>query len=82
MPFEALAIHQAPQALLVETKPCACCSGEISCGEYGDDLDGFDAGILAADRLLVCTACAPDYIEDQAQWEAPRPYEGGRAVYL
>lgn len=66
--------HTAPQVLLTETKPCACCSEEVPTGPYGDDRDGFDADILRDDGLMVCLACADDYVSEQAEWRAERPY--------
>lgn len=72
--------HTAPQVLLSETKPCACCSAEIDCGEYGDDRSGFDPLILHDDGALVCHECVPSWIEDQAPLH-DRAYEGGRAVW-
>lgn len=76
--------HTAPQVLLTETKPCACCSAEIDCGEFGDDRDGFDALILHEERVLVCHACVPSWIEDSLDATPDRevPYLGSTAVWL
>lgn len=74
----------APTALLHETKPCACCSAEIPCGEFGDDRDGFDALILHDEGVLCCHACVPSWLEDAAEsalTDRERPYAGGLAVW-
>lgn len=66
----------------METLPCACCSIEIDCGEYGDDRDGFSDEIFTNERVLVCHECAPDWLEESYIPLHDRPYEGGKAMWL